>query len=73
MLTPAQLSQRINISLCVLSNWRSAGIGPAYVKLGSSVKARVRYPIKHVIAWEESLYVHAPTATMNAETARVSQ
>lgn len=73
MLTPVQLSQRINISLCVLSNWRSAGIGPAYVKLGSSIKARVRYPVKHVIAWEESLHLHEPTATMNAEAACVGQ
>jgi hypothetical protein len=71
MLTPVQLAQRVGISLWVLSDWRNKGIGPAYIKLGISAKARVRYPIKDVIAWEESLPRHEPTAALNAEAAHV--
>lgn len=69
LLTPDQLSLRIGVSVEQLSNWRGVGLGPAYVKLGTTDKARVRYPIKLVRAWEESLPVHTPSLAQDVEAA----
>ncbi len=50
-LTAAQLVQRWDGSIQkgTLSNWRSQGKGPPFVKMGS----RVLYPIAKLEAWEE--------------------
>lgn len=50
-LTPAEVSERYNgnISVRTLANWRSAGIGPAFSKIGGSVF----YPQSKLIEWEE--------------------
>jgi hypothetical protein len=40
-LTPAQMSERMGVSVKTLANQRSAGIGPKFVKVGSTV----RYPV----------------------------
>lgn len=39
MLTPAELAARWNgaITIATLANWRSAGKGPGFVKLGTKV------------------------------------
>lgn len=49
-LTPAELVKRWNNAVTVgtLSNWRSQGRGPAFVKFGRSI----RYPLSGVQAYE---------------------
>lgn len=49
-LTPTELSDRYHgrISPRTLSNWRCAGTGPKFVKLGG----RILYPVAEVEAWE---------------------
>lgn len=49
-LTPAQLVDRWNgaVTTGTLSNWRSKGIGPSFVKFGRSI----RYPLQSVLAYE---------------------
>jgi len=37
------------VTLKTLSNWRSTGAGPTYVKIGG----RVMYPLNEVEAWED--------------------
>jgi hypothetical protein len=69
LLTPLQLSQLIGISPAVLSNWRRTGMGPAYIKLGKSAKAKVRYPIEQVQAWKKSFTLHMPSVAQNVEAA----
>ena len=46
-LTPAQVSQRTGFSVSTLANWRSLGIGPASVKVGT----RIRYDETAVDRW----------------------
>lgn len=50
LLTPAELSARYRgtISVRTLANWRSAGVGPAFVKIGG----RVLYRMAAVMEWE---------------------
>ena len=50
-LTPAELSARFErkISPRTLSNWRCAGTGPRFVKVGG----RILYPVDEVEAWEK--------------------
>jgi hypothetical protein len=40
---------RDQITVKTLSNWRSAGQGPAYVKIGG----RVLYPVADLERWEQ--------------------
>jgi len=56
-LTPAQLVARWNnaVTTGTLSNWRSQGRGPKFVKFGRNV----RYPLDGVIAYEKQ---HASNA-----------
>jgi phage regulator Rha-like protein len=51
-LTAKALSERWGISVSALEHWRRRGAGPAYFKLGSSV----RYPIEDVKAFEKTLH-----------------
>lgn len=59
LLKPRDLQQRWGVALGHLANLRSARTGPAYIKLGSSV----RYQLKDVIAYEEQNRV--PTVDLN--------
>lgn len=48
-LTPPQVSERTGFSVSTLANWRSLGIGPASVKVGT----RIRYDEAVVTAWQQ--------------------
>lgn len=50
LLTPDELAERWSVSTQGLANWRSQGIGPAFVKIGR----RVRYAISEVVAYERA-------------------
>lgn len=47
-LTPDELAHRWDLEKRTLANWRCAGRGPAYLKIGS----RIVYPIAEVEAYE---------------------
>lgn len=48
-LTSKELSDRWRLSDQTLANWRYAGKGPPYIRVGS----RVLYPVEGVHKWEE--------------------
>lgn len=50
-LTPSDVAERYhgNISVRTLANWRSAGTGPAFTKIGGSIM----YPLNKLAEWEE--------------------
>lgn len=50
--TPAELAERLDVSVGTLANWRWRGEGPRYVKLGAARSSRVRYRAEDVTAWE---------------------
>jgi len=50
-LTPKELALRWKMSERTLSNWRGQGRGPAYVKIGSSIK----YEITVILNYEKGL------------------
>lgn len=43
LLTPADVAERLNISIPTLERWRRHGTGPAFVKLGPGLRSRVGY------------------------------
>jgi hypothetical protein len=49
-LTPAELAERINGKTSTLAAWRSARIGPPYIKAGG----KILYPEADFEAWLES-------------------
>jgi excisionase family DNA binding protein len=49
LLTPEQIAQYFGISEGTLANWRSRGVGPAFLKVGKAVK----YREEDVSAWLE--------------------
>ncbi len=53
-LTPAELAQRIGYSLPTLARWRIEGHGPRFLKPGHGLRARIRYRLSDVEAWEEA-------------------
>ena len=53
-LTPADLAQRIGYSVATLARWRIEGSGPPFMKPGASLRARVRYRLSDVVAWENA-------------------
>lgn len=55
LLTVTELAARYDKSQSTLANWRSAGIGPAYIKIGK----KVFYPEKGVAAYERGQVVKA--------------
>ncbi|HKY46165.1 MAG TPA: hypothetical protein VJM50_23945 [Pyrinomonadaceae bacterium] len=63
-LTPAQLQARWEnaVTTGTLSNWRSQGRGPSFVKFGRSV----RYPIQAVIDYEAANH-HGQPANDNTK------
>ena len=54
LLTPEQLSQRWSVAIGTLTNWRTAGKGPAWVKLGTGKRGAVRYPMAAILEWERT-------------------
>ncbi|MGC0371648.1 MAG: hypothetical protein DGJ47_000341 [Rickettsiaceae bacterium] len=44
-LTPQETANMLSVKLSLLSNWRVIGKGPIYVKLGSTNRSLVRYPL----------------------------
>lgn len=50
-LTPRQLAEELDVSTQTLANWRWAGVGPQYVKLGTARNAPIRYRRTAVDAW----------------------
>lgn len=57
-LTPAELAERWGCTPGHLANLRYAGIGPAYLKLGASV----RYPVDGIEQYEAARLVPAVAA-----------
>jgi hypothetical protein len=60
-LTPAELAERIGLSPDTLATWRCRGVGPKFIKYGTSQQARVRYPVAEVEAWEQAQPIHQNT------------
>lgn len=52
-LTPEQLSDRLQIALGTLANWRTRRIGPAYIRLAGK-RGPVRYRLEDVEQWESA-------------------
>ncbi len=69
MLKPKDLAARLNVPVETLSNWRSTGMGPAYVKLSQTRNGHVRYQLADVLEWERSLVKHRPAVERNVEAA----
>lgn len=61
-LTASEVAERIGLSAATLAAWRCKGIGPRFVKFGTSQQARVRYPVVEVEAWEAAQPVHQNTS-----------
>jgi len=51
-----EVSRITGLALQTLRNYRSKGTGPAYCKIGRSV----RYPLTDLIRWLESFRVNPP-------------
>lgn len=51
LLSPKETGALLVISEKTLANWRSAGKGPPYLRLGGGTKARIRYPQAELWAW----------------------
>ena len=56
-LTSQRLADRLGIAEQTLRNWRVAGYGPSFVKVGRLV----RYPLDGVLAWEAQRTVTSTT------------
>ena len=50
-ITEVELAKRLDISTRTLQQWRRAGIGPAYIRIGQNT---IRYRDEDVLAYEES-------------------
>jgi predicted DNA-binding transcriptional regulator AlpA len=51
LLTPEEVAEWLAISVGTLKNWRIAGEGPPFVRLGSSPKSSTRYRRVDVESW----------------------
>lgn len=58
-LTPAEVGRLLEVSAKTLANWRSLGIGPEYVKLGTKRSSHVRYRPAAVQSYMDSLHAAA--------------
>lgn len=38
LITPAELAERLRVSVAHLANWRYRGVGPKFVKMGKLVR-----------------------------------
>lgn len=52
LITAAELARRWAMNPRTLTNWRTQGRGPAYIKLGVGGSTRVLYRVADVLAWE---------------------
>ena len=52
LITPAQLALRWNLNLNTLWQWRAAGTGPVYLRLGDGERPRIRYRMSDILAYE---------------------
>jgi predicted site-specific integrase-resolvase len=52
LLTPADVAARWHIDVKTLSNWRVAGKGPAFVKIGAGRNGKVLYRQEDIASWE---------------------
>jgi len=50
-MTEVDLAKRLDISTRTLQQWRRAGIGPAFIRIGQNT---IRYREEDVLAYEES-------------------
>jgi len=50
-ITEVDLAKRLDISTRTLQQWRRAGIGPAFIRIGQNT---IRYREEDVLAYEES-------------------
>lgn len=57
-ITPSELAQRWRISAQTLANWRSAGRGPPYIRLGRGIL----YRLSEIEALEHEETRNEPTA-----------
>ena len=49
-ISPAEAAQKLGVEASTLANWRWAGRGPRYIRVGS----RVRYRLADVASWLDS-------------------
>jgi hypothetical protein len=54
LITPAELAERWRMDRRTLANWRTAGKGPAYLKVGVGKCARVLYSEADVESYERN-------------------
>lgn len=59
LLSPADVAGWIGVPVATLANWRSGGIGPAYLRVGR----HVRYRAADLEAWLESRVVRPRDVT----------
>lgn len=57
-LSPKALARRWGMHVGTLANWRTAGTGPGFTRIGDLI----RYPLADVLAFEAEGYVAAGTA-----------
>ncbi|WP_372824780.1 helix-turn-helix transcriptional regulator [Polaromonas sp.] len=51
MLTPQDVSHLIKIAVGALENWRMAGKGPKFIRLGGGARGHIRYREQDVEDW----------------------
>ncbi|MEH3046609.1 MAG: helix-turn-helix domain-containing protein [Sphingomonas adhaesiva] len=70
-LTPAEVADRYRgeISVGTLRNWRSARVGPGFVKIGKAVL----YPVDQLDAWDEKNLVSCRASNRLSEIGRDRQ
>lgn len=61
MLTPLALADRWHIDVKTLSNWRIAGKGPSFVKVGVGRNGKVLYRLDDIEAWEKKRIMKGTT------------
>lgn len=54
LIHPRQVAQRYGMTPASLANWRRAGKGPPFIRLGDGKRPRVMYRLADVIAWERN-------------------
>jgi len=51
-LSEIDVAKRLGLSVKALQGWRARRVGPPFLKLGAGPRARVRYRLADLIAWE---------------------
>ena len=51
-LSEIDVAQRLGLSVKALQGWRARRVGPPFLKLGAGQRARVRYRLADLLAWE---------------------